>query len=153
MSYTLTFAFSHATGQTIHAQLLTTAFVTSGSAITSGVAEIGTNGHYGYTATISETFDGYIKFYISGNTSDVVALFAINQAESAGVQAAFAEPSSVPAATSTIKDKIGWLFAKERNKRIQTASSDTVRNDADNADIGSASTSVSGGTFTKGEYS
>lgn len=81
MSYTLTFAFSHAPGKTIHAQLLDTSFSASGSALTSGVTEVGNNGHYGYTATIADTFDGYIKFYVSGNTSDVVALFAISRAE------------------------------------------------------------------------
>lgn len=81
MSYTLTFTFGAAPGQAIHAQLLDTNFATSGGAITSGVTEVGNNGNYGYTATIADTFDGYIKFYASGDTSDVLALFAISRAE------------------------------------------------------------------------
>ena len=65
----------------------------------------------------------------------------------------YAEPSSVPAATSSIKDKINWIFAMSRNKLTQTASAQTLRNDADNASIGAASTSDDGTTFTRGEWS
>jgi hypothetical protein len=64
-----------------------------------------------------------------------------------------AEPASVPAATSSLKDKIGWLFMLGRNKRTQTSSTENVRNDADSATIGTSTKSDDGTTFTRGKYS
>lgn len=64
-----------------------------------------------------------------------------------------AEPASVPAATSSLKDKIGWLFALNRNKVTQTSTTQTLRNDADAADIASSTVSDDGTTFTRGEFS
>ncbi|MBX7250689.1 MAG: hypothetical protein K1X50_01815 [Candidatus Promineofilum sp.] len=64
----------------------------------------------------------------------------------------YAEPSTAPAATSSLKDKIGWLFMLARNKRLTTASADKVRNDADSGDVGTATLSDDGTTFTRGEY-
>ena len=65
----------------------------------------------------------------------------------------FAEPSGVPAATATLEDKINWLCALARNKITQTNTLFTLRNDADAADIATASVSDDGTTFTRGEYS
>ena len=65
----------------------------------------------------------------------------------------YAEPGSVPAATSSLKDKIGWLFMLARNKRVTSATQDKVRNDADSADIGTAGLSDDGTAFSRGEYS
>ena len=64
----------------------------------------------------------------------------------------FAEPGSVPAATSSLKDKIGWLFMLARNKRVTSATTDAVRNDADSADVGTAALSDNGTSFSRGEY-
>jgi len=65
----------------------------------------------------------------------------------------FAEPSGVPAATASLKDKIGYIAAKTRNKTTQTATTFTVRNDADSGDIATSAVSDDGTTFTKGEDS
>lgn len=65
----------------------------------------------------------------------------------------YAEPSSVPGATSSLKDKINWLFTLARNRVTQTSSTQTLRNDANSANIGTASTSDDGSTFTRGEWS
>jgi hypothetical protein len=65
----------------------------------------------------------------------------------------YAEPGAVPGATSSLKDKIGWLFVLGRNKRTQTSTSETVRNDGDSATIGSSTKSDDGTTFTRGKYS
>jgi hypothetical protein len=62
------------------------------------------------------------------------------------------EPGSVPAATASIVAKIGFVFAALRNKRLTTATTDTIRNDADSAAIGAATLDDSGTTFTRGEY-
>lgn len=63
----------------------------------------------------------------------------------------FAEPSSIPAATATLPAKIGLITALARNKVTQTATTQTLRNDADSANIGTASVSDDGTTFTKGK--
>jgi hypothetical protein len=64
-----------------------------------------------------------------------------------------AEPSSVPAATATIVDKLGWLMALARNKGTQTSTTKTLRNDADDGDIATSAISSDGTTFTRGEWS
>lgn len=65
----------------------------------------------------------------------------------------FAEAGSVPAATSSLKDKINWLFALARNKITQTSSTQTLRNDADDGSVGTSTVSDDGTTFTRGEWS
>lgn len=64
----------------------------------------------------------------------------------------YAEPASVPAATATLAAKIGWLMALARNKRTTTATTDTLRNDADSGNIATAAISDDGTTFTRSEY-
>ena len=61
----------------------------------------------------------------------------------------YAEPSAVPAATSSIIDKLSYVFALSRNKLTQTTTTQTVRNDADSADIAAASVTSDGATFTR----
>jgi len=64
----------------------------------------------------------------------------------------YAEPSSVPAATTTLVNKIGFLMAKARNKVTQTATTQLVRNDADAATIATSTVSDDGTTFTRGKF-
>jgi hypothetical protein len=61
----------------------------------------------------------------------------------------FAEPSSVPAATASIVAMVHWVYSLSRNKGTQTATTKTLRNDADGADIGSATVSDDGTTFQR----
>lgn len=65
----------------------------------------------------------------------------------------FAEPASVPAATSSIKDKINWVFAVMRNKLTQSATTQTLRNDGDSGNIATRGTSDDGSTFTQDKWS
>lgn len=65
----------------------------------------------------------------------------------------FAQPSSVPAATSSLKDKINWLFTLARNKLTQTSTTAIVRNDGDSGTIGTSTVSDDGTTYTRGKYS
>lgn len=65
----------------------------------------------------------------------------------------YAEVTGVPAATSSIKDMIRWLFAQARNKRTQTSTTQTLRNDADNASIATSTVSDDGTTATRGKWS
>jgi hypothetical protein len=64
----------------------------------------------------------------------------------------FAEPSSVPAATSSIKDKLGFNFTIARNKMTQTATTGLLRNDADSGTIGTSTVSDDTVTFVRGEW-
>lgn len=64
----------------------------------------------------------------------------------------FAEPASIPSATATLKDKIGWMQAVSRNKVTQTSTTQVVRNDGDSANIASSTVSDDGTTFTRGKY-
>jgi len=64
----------------------------------------------------------------------------------------FAEPSSVPAATSSMKDKMSFNFTMARNKMTQTATTGLLRNDADSATIGTSTVSDDTTTFIKGEW-
>ena len=65
----------------------------------------------------------------------------------------YGEPGSVPAATSSLEDKIGWLFMLARNARTTTATTDAVRNDANSANVATSTLNDDGTTFTRGEYS
>jgi hypothetical protein len=65
----------------------------------------------------------------------------------------YAEPSSVPAATASLKDKIGWMATLSRNRVTQTATTQLVRNDGDAATIGTSTVSDDGTVFTRGKYS
>jgi hypothetical protein len=64
-----------------------------------------------------------------------------------------AEPAGVPAATATLVAKINWITALCRNKITQTATTQTLRNDADSAAVATASVADDGTTFTRGEWS
>lgn len=64
----------------------------------------------------------------------------------------YAEPASVPAATASLAAKVGWLFALARNKLTQTATTQTLRNDADTGNIATSAHSDDGTTHTRGEW-
>lgn len=64
-----------------------------------------------------------------------------------------AEIAAVPAKNAPLHSMIQWLFTLVRNKRITTADLDTLRNDADGADVATAALSHTATTFTKGKYS
>ena len=63
----------------------------------------------------------------------------------------FAEPAACPTATASLQAKISFLAALARNKLTQTATTFTLRNDADSASICASTTSDTGSLFTRGE--
>ena len=65
----------------------------------------------------------------------------------------YAELGAVPAATASLSDKIAWLFMLARNKVTQTATTVTVRNDADSGNVATSTVSDNGTTATRGEFS
>ena len=65
----------------------------------------------------------------------------------------FSEPASVPAATSTLRAKIGWLFLLARNTITQTSTTQLVKADDASTTVGTSTVSDDGSVFTRGEYS
>lgn len=66
---------------------------------------------------------------------------------------ALADIASVPAITASAKDALNWLFALARNKRTQTATTETVYKDDGSTSLATSTKSDDGTTFTRGEYS
>jgi len=62
------------------------------------------------------------------------------------------EPAAVPAVNAPYGQILGWLHALSRNKRTQTATTEVLRNDADNANVATSTKSDDGTTFTRGEW-
>jgi len=63
----------------------------------------------------------------------------------------YAELTAPPAATSSLKDKLTWLFMYARNKVTQTAAQRKLYRDDGTTVAGTSGTSDDGTTFTKGE--
>lgn len=61
------------------------------------------------------------------------------------------ELASVPPATSSIKDKITWLFMLARNKIEQTSTTTTLRADDTTTSVATSTVSDDGTTATRGE--
>lgn len=66
---------------------------------------------------------------------------------------ALADIASVPAITASAKDALNWLFALARNKRTQTATTETVYKDDGSTSLATSTKSDDGTTFTRGKYS
>jgi hypothetical protein len=64
-----------------------------------------------------------------------------------------AEVSGVPAATSSLKDKLNWLFALARNKLKQNTTTQTLYADDGSTTVSTATVSDSGTEATRGEWS
>ncbi len=63
-----------------------------------------------------------------------------------------AEPTSPPASTASLRDKIAWLFALGKNKRTQTTTTETVLADDGTTPIATSAKSDTGTTFTRGKF-
>ena len=64
----------------------------------------------------------------------------------------YAESAGVPAATASLSAKIQWLATLARNKITQTATTQTLRNDADSGNIATSTVSDDATTATRGEW-
>lgn len=69
-----------------------------------------------------------------------------------GVLRAGAEPTTVIGHTDTLAAKVDWLGALAKNKILQTATLQSLRNNADNSTIASAVVSDDGTTFTRAPW-
>lgn len=69
-----------------------------------------------------------------------------------GVLRAGQDPTGVPGVTAPLADKLDWLTALARNKVTQTPGVQSLRNDADDADVASAATSDDGLSFVREQW-
>ena len=74
-------------------------------------------------------------------------------ADAAVWAAVLSELSAVPGVTGTVKDALNWVFTLARNKRTQTATTETVLKDDGTTTLATSTKSDDGTTFTRGEYS
>lgn len=126
---------------------------------TDGIAAIPTNP---LLASSAPANFGALGITAGGKISEVVLVDTLttytNDTPQSGdvygaLTGATTEPTSPATSTDTILNKIKWLFCLGKNKRTQTATTELVRNDADNATIGTSAKSDDGTTFTRGKYS
>lgn len=104
MAYTWDFAISlgsSRTGLTLNAQIVDTAGVAVGSAITTGFTEIGTGCYLLHCTTVPDAHRGGIKVYQAGSPSTILAFAAINAEEGEVVAAVKAEVDLLPWVTGT----------------------------------------------------
>ena len=66
---------------------------------------------------------------------------------------ALSDIASVPAMTASALSGLNWLFALARNKRTQTATTETVYKDDGSTSLATSTKSDDGTTFTRGKYS
>ena len=66
---------------------------------------------------------------------------------------ALTETTGAPAITGTIRAFMSWWAGLSRNKMTQTATTSTLRDDADGADLATSTVSDDGTTFVRGEWS
>lgn len=70
-----------------------------------------------------------------------------------GVWAAtMTELAAVPGVTATVLQALEWLFLLSRNKRTQTAATETVFKDDQSTTLATSTKSDNGTTFSRGEY-
>lgn len=114
-------------------------------------------------ATISAYLDTEIAAILEDTGTTLPAqIAALNNLSAAQVKTqvvdalatdTYAEPAAVPAATASLKDKIGWLAILARNRMLQTAALQSIRNDANSANVGTAAVSDDGTTAERSEWS
>ena len=134
------------------------------AATNTGIAEkldaAGTTGTGSYSAIVSVddsgwTFPVEVLYSIVGQTGvGVVDTIYYSPSLIANIWAvALSDISSIPAITASVKDAINWLFVLGRNKRTQTATTETVFKDDGTTTAATSTKSDDGSVFTRGKYS
>ena len=132
-----------------------TAAADNAEAFFDGTGYAGTNNVIPSVTTVTGNVNGNVGGNVTGSIGSLAAQAKTDvntEVLDVLVTDTFAEPAAVPAATASLKDKIGWQAVLARNKITQTATTQLVRNDADNATIGTSTVSDDGTTATRGEF-
>lgn len=111
----------------------------------------------GRTLDVSTGGEAGIDWANIGSPTTTVALAGTTvQLSTSGVDQIWnktmSELSSVPGVTASTLSALQWIFLLARNKITQTNTTQTLRNDADNATIATSTVSDDGTTFTRGEF-
>jgi len=85
---------------------------------------------------------------LTGTTISTIADGGLTTAKFGNITA----PTAAPSATANISDAIAWMFTLSRNKITETATTQTLRNDADSGNIATAAVSDDLTTFIRGEW-
>lgn len=103
--------------------------------------------------TVIDAIDTLTKAAGDGDLAALVtAVAALNNLSQAQVLAAeITELAATPGASPTLEEAIAFLYMKLRNKLTETATAQTIANDAGDT-IATAEMSDDGTTFTKGEF-
>ena len=64
----------------------------------------------------------------------------------------YGELANVPPASSSLSDKIRWMFMMSRNKVTANSTTLTLRNDADSSNVATSTQSDDSTTYTRGEW-
>jgi len=140
-----------------------------------GLFIAGTNAATTITTALTTTISGSLIGNVSGNVTGSVgsingnvggnvtgSVGSLSTQAKADVNAevldvlvtdTFAQPTAVPAATSSMKDKLNWLFTLGRNKLEETSTTQTLKNDAESATIATATVSDDNTTFVRSKFS
>jgi len=130
----------------------TNAEVIIGSRVTSGIVDA-SDGWYSTNAATIPSNAQSVRWNSTGTTSAIAREYFYDQGAASSVWAQpMTELSSVPAVTGTMLQAVEWVFLLARNKITSTSTTQTLRNDADSAAIGSSAVSDDGTTFTRGEF-
>jgi hypothetical protein len=133
-----------AAGVTLPSSVASPTNITAGTITTVSGNVTGSVGSVtGAVGSVTGNVGGNVGGNVVGTVASVVDISTSTTAES----------SAVPSATDTLKNKLNWLCTLGRNKKTQTATTQLVRNDADNATIGTSTVSDDGTTFTRGKFS
>lgn len=84
--------------------------------------------------------------------ADALATDAVNEIRDAVWAQVMSELGAVPGVTGTTLQALQWLFLLGRNKRTCTATTETLRNDADTVSIATAAVSDDATTATRAEW-
>jgi hypothetical protein len=105
--------------------------------------------------------EGQVRYkFVDGTYTGYVVLRTVNLVTAAQVNAqvldvlsvdTFGELSAPPAATSSLKDKLVWLFMWARNKATATSSQRKLYADDTTTIVSTETITDDGTTFTKGE--
>ena len=166
MAYTLDFSLDlgPANGglSDLRAQLVDTTGTNSGAAISTGFVEIAGGKYLWHHTGFPDGHRGGVKFYSNAAPAVILAFAAINPQEAENtdqktsqvLDGALSEPGAVFGwGGATARTVLAWLGALARNKITQNATTQTLRNGADNANVATATVSDDGTTFTRGEWS